>query len=417
MNQLTNYKYKIDFLIPNDTSSFQSTQTIIKSKYKKEKCNECNKRRYRLDETHLVCHVCYKTKEKFIPSGNQIVDDFIRYTQVNLIKKAGKMEFVPYNQFKNIEFIAEGGFSKIYKADWINDSPIKHKYLFDSYYNTIVLKKLNNSKNITSKELNELKIFYNYYTKWKTQYDNALKANKISPETYVTQCENYISDYFGITQDLNTQDFMIVMPYYSKGDLTHYISNDFYNIKWHKKLNNLNKIANGLINIHNLDIIHRDLHSGNIFFHSPKFGCLYPYIGDLGISKSATESTDNNENYEIYRKEYENFKCNNETTITELSDIGPVPKNNPGAIYRSRALSDMINSAMSLRSFRSQSVNLEKVKRKFEYNNHDDGQSTKRKKLFENENNDYFTKEIELDIDIKSLDNNEYLTQEYDFDI
>ncbi|CAB5359864.1 unnamed protein product [Rhizophagus irregularis] len=75
----------------------------------------------------------------------------------------------------------------------------------------------------------------------------------------------------------------------------------------------------------------------------------------------------------------------------------------------------MINSAMSLWSLRSQSVNLEKVKRKFEYNN--DGQNIKRKKLFENENNDYFTKEIELDIDIKSLNNNEYFTQEYDFDI
>ncbi|CAB4437616.1 unnamed protein product [Rhizophagus irregularis] len=73
---------------------------------------------------------------------------------------------------------------------------------------------------------------------------------------------------------------------------------------------------------------------------------------------------------------------------------------------------------MSLWSLRSQSVNLEKVKRKFEYNN-DDGQNIniKRKKLFENENNDYFTKEIELDIDIKSLNNNEYFTQEYDFDI
>ncbi|CAB4437617.1 unnamed protein product [Rhizophagus irregularis] len=71
---------------------------------------------------------------------------------------------------------------------------------------------------------------------------------------------------------------------------------------------------------------------------------------------------------------------------------------------------------MSLRSLRSQSINLEKVKRKFEDNN-DDGQSIKRKKLFENENNDYFTKEIELDIDIKSLNNNEYITQEYDFDI
>ena len=53
------------------------------------------------------------------------------------------MEFVPYDQFKNIEYIAEGGFSKIYKATWIGGP-------------TVVLKKLNNSKNITSKELNEV---------------------------------------------------------------------------------------------------------------------------------------------------------------------------------------------------------------------------------------------------------------------
>ncbi|CAB4437598.1 unnamed protein product [Rhizophagus irregularis] len=67
------------------------------------------------------------------------------------------------------------------------------------------------------------------------------------------------------------------------------------------------------------------------------------------------------------------------------------------------------------RSSRSQSINLEKVKRKFEDNN-DDGQSIKRKKLYENENNDYFTKFIELDIDMK-LSTDEYITQEYDFDI
>ncbi|CAB4490185.1 unnamed protein product [Rhizophagus irregularis] len=60
------------------------------------------------------------------------------------------------------------------------------------------------------------------------------------------------------------------------------------------------------------------------------------------------------------------------TKIIESSDIGPITTNNPGAIYRSRPLSGMINSAMSLRSLRSQSVNLEKFKRKFEYNN-DDG--------------------------------------------
>ncbi|RGB40414.1 hypothetical protein C1646_687878, partial [Rhizophagus diaphanus] len=99
----------------------QTTQSIVKSKYKKSKCPECNKRRKPLDESHQICHVCYKIKRayKYGLSGNKIVDDFIRHTQNNLVRSQGKMEFVPYEQFINIEFIAEGGFSKIYKATWI----------------------------------------------------------------------------------------------------------------------------------------------------------------------------------------------------------------------------------------------------------------------------------------------------------
>jgi serine/threonine protein kinase len=77
---------------------------------------------------------------------------------------------------------------------------------------------------------------------------------------------NNICNYYGITQDLDTQDFMIIMPYYDSGNLIHYISSDFYNIKWVVKLANLETIAGGLIKIHSVDIIHRDLHSGNIFF-------------------------------------------------------------------------------------------------------------------------------------------------------
>ncbi len=54
-------------------------------------------------------------------SENKVVDDFIRYTQINSNNLGvGIMEFVPYDQFKYIEFIAEGGFSKVYKATWID---------------------------------------------------------------------------------------------------------------------------------------------------------------------------------------------------------------------------------------------------------------------------------------------------------
>ena len=89
---------------------------------------------------------------------------------------------------------------------------------------------------------------------------------------------------------------MIIMPYYESGDLIHYISKRFYNMWWHDKLNRLINIISGLVNIHSVDIIHRDFHSGNIFFGG-KYDVV---IGDFGISKSATESTnDNNENYGI----------------------------------------------------------------------------------------------------------------------
>ncbi|PKC57563.1 hypothetical protein RhiirA1_472307 [Rhizophagus irregularis] len=72
---------------------------------------------------------------------------------------------------------------------------------------------------------------------------------------------------------------------------------------------------------------------------------------------------------------------------------------------------------MSLRSSRSLSISLEKSKRKFEDNlieDNDEGRSIKKEKLYENE--DYFTEEFNLDIDI-NFNNNEYISKENDFDI
>ncbi|CAB4470968.1 unnamed protein product [Rhizophagus irregularis] len=147
---------------------------------------------------------------------------------------------------------------------------------------------------------------------------------------------------------------------------------------------------------------------------------------------------------------------NTATKIMESSDIGPVTINNPGAIYKSRPLSHLIQSAMSLRSLRNQAIdpfyyycmeNNESFtdKRKFEVDSVDNntnkdngtkikpykisyfyyrsiGQSIKRRKFFGEINNDYFTKEIELDINISNissnqLNNNGYITKEIELDI
>jgi hypothetical protein len=89
---------------------------------------------------------------------NKVVNDFIKYTHS---KRYGKMEFAPYDGFKDVEFIAEGGFSRIYKATWTDgprnwSAPLPYR----SGKMKVALKELNNSGNIKSKELNEVRIYY-----------------------------------------------------------------------------------------------------------------------------------------------------------------------------------------------------------------------------------------------------------------
>ena len=104
----------------------------------------------------------------------------------------------------------------------------------------------------------------------------------------------YLNKYFGITQDPNTENFIIIMKYYRLGSLKDYITKNFHNIKWSEKLNILKHIVEGLDHIHNQNIIHRDFHIGNILYEN-EFDIV---ISDLGISKSSTKSIDNDD--EVY---------------------------------------------------------------------------------------------------------------------
>jgi serine/threonine protein kinase len=85
---------------------------------------------------------------------------------------------------------------------------------------------------------------------------------------------------------------MFIMPYCSS-DLMHYITKDFYNISWKDKLSYLRNIIDGLDNIRKVNIIHRDLHSGNILMGGIAKIC------DLGTSKSATGNDNEDSVYGI----------------------------------------------------------------------------------------------------------------------
>ena len=104
----------------------------------------------------------------------------------------------------------------------------------------------------------------------------------------------YLNEYYGVTRDPSTKDFIIIMKYY-KSDLRNYITKNFYDIEWNKKLNILIRIAEGLGHLHRQKIIHRDLHSKNILYENEDD----IVISDLGISKSAMLSTDDEERFGI----------------------------------------------------------------------------------------------------------------------
>jgi serine/threonine protein kinase len=80
------------------------------------------------------------------------------------------LEWIPYNKFYDIEYIAKGGFGKVYKAKWI-DGYIHH---WDTNENQnwkrfnsnefVALKSLNNSENVTLEFINEVQInFFFFY--------------------------------------------------------------------------------------------------------------------------------------------------------------------------------------------------------------------------------------------------------------
>src|SRR5919206_4407447 len=77
--------------------------------------------RYRL---HRWCNPCsakhFQQNFKNWTSGNDDIDKFIQHTQLSANKYHEVLEWIPYDRFRNIEFIAKGGFGNVYKAIWID---------------------------------------------------------------------------------------------------------------------------------------------------------------------------------------------------------------------------------------------------------------------------------------------------------
>ncbi|CAB5358443.1 unnamed protein product [Rhizophagus irregularis] len=69
---------------------------------------------------------------------------------------------------------------------------------------------------------------------------------------------------YGISQEPETGDYIIVLYYAHRGNLRTYLEQNYGELDWIQKLGILKQIAEGLNKIHQAGLVHRDFHSGNI---------------------------------------------------------------------------------------------------------------------------------------------------------
>ncbi|GES97203.1 kinase-like domain-containing protein [Rhizophagus clarus] len=234
---------------------------------------------YKCEKCNYICNaIRFRQNFKNWTSGNDDVDKLIQDTQLSahgnseIFKKA--LEWIPYNRFYNIKYITKGGFGKVYRANWIDGyidkwDDYNKNWKRDNRNMFVALKSLGNSKNITFEFMNEIIIH-----------------NIGRVDTY------FIVGFYGITQDSETKDYMMVLDYAEDGSLRNYLDKNYSILNWDKKIGYLQDAILGLKYIHEEELIHQDLHIGNIL--KLKYSTA---ITDMGLCKpvnyNATENTKN----------------------------------------------------------------------------------------------------------------------------
>ena len=92
-------------------------------------------------------------------SGNEGIDKLIQ--DIQLTKTIGNiLEWIPYNKFNDIKYIAEGGFAKVYSATWTDGNIIKWEQKSNNWIRKgsfkVALKVFNNSSNLSEDFINEV---------------------------------------------------------------------------------------------------------------------------------------------------------------------------------------------------------------------------------------------------------------------
>ncbi|CAG8508789.1 12274_t:CDS:10 [Acaulospora colombiana] len=268
----------------------QKVDEIIKNTRTSENPNSSTTKLHKDDQ---ICQSCHSSKsDEWCPScdpqyfidrfsdwtsGNPDVDRFIRATQRNATSRFNFLEWIPYTSLKDVKYIGKGGFGKISSAIWI-DGP-RSKWMCETgkwgrYPNVKVALKSIESKDVVFEEL-----------------QSYLHANK---NVFGRVCTLRI---YGLTRNPDDPEkYIIVMLLADDGDLGQYIKKNFSKLTYQKKLEILFDMITGILQIHKVGLVHRDLHRGNVlcqrFIKLDEGRDEYRFaIGDLGLTRKPSSDS------------------------------------------------------------------------------------------------------------------------------
>ncbi|GBC03641.1 hypothetical protein RclHR1_05230003 [Rhizophagus clarus] len=228
-------------------------------------CGECNEP----GTGFYWCRPCnakrFEDNFKNWTSGNKVVDEFIQHSQLNAIYFHKCLEWIPFEKFQKVTYVAEGGFGKVYSAEMPEGIIVywdfENQKWYRVEYSKYALKSLKNSSDIGSDFLNEIKSHLQIHL-------------------------NDIVKCYGITQDPKTKEYMMVFYYYEDGNLRNYLNDSVFYVDYMSKIYSLRIISRGLLDIHNAGLVHKDFHSGNILYND-----IYPCISDLGMCRPVNQQS------------------------------------------------------------------------------------------------------------------------------
>ncbi|RHZ85296.1 hypothetical protein Glove_67g51 [Diversispora epigaea] len=194
--------------------------------------------------------------------GDREIDKFIQQIQLSANKYQEIIEWIPFDRLENVTYLAKGGFGTVYKANWL-DGFIKSSNEVVWYRNgrqDVCLKSLHN---LTNKNdfLQEVK----YQLKFRGKNSIAI---------------------YGITKNPTENEYMMVMKYAKYGSLRKLLNDRFKRLSWQSKSSILLSIVRGIKYIHEMGLMHKDFHPGNIVNRY----LTSSNITDFGLCKPVTEN-------------------------------------------------------------------------------------------------------------------------------